>query len=61
MKKSCSNCQFNFYGICASHISLLGYGSSIIDFDVIRNDCDGWEISIETFIELELLKNKNVH
>lgn len=57
MKKSCSNCEFNFNGICADE-GLYGYGGTITDFDAV---CDSWRISFIAFCENICSKNKNVH
>lgn len=46
MKKECSNCEFNFDGICAGHGEIYKYGEKITDDTKCCND---WGASFEFF------------
>ena len=48
MKKECSNCEFNFGGICAGHGDVYKYGEEITDD---TRCCEGWGASLEFFCE----------
>ena len=47
MNKQCSNCEFNFGGICVGHGDVYQYG------EVISDDtkyCDSWGASLEYYM-----------
>lgn len=46
MKKECSNCEFNFGGICAGHGEVYKYGEEITDN---TKCCDDWGASFDFF------------
>ncbi len=46
MEKNCSNCEFNFDGICAGNSDLYKYGEKITDF---TKHCDCWDANLEYF------------
>ncbi len=46
MEKNCSNCEFNFDGICAGNSDIYKYGEKITD---VTKHCDNWGASLEYF------------
>lgn len=46
MKKECSNCEFNFGGICAGHGNVYKYGETITDDTMC---CEDWGASFEYY------------
>lgn len=47
MKKQCSNCEFNFGGICTGHGDVYQYGETISDN---TKCCDSWGASLEYYM-----------
>ena len=48
MKKECSNCEFNFHGVCAGHGEVYKYGEQITDDTMC---CEDWNSNFEYFLE----------
>lgn len=46
MKRDCSNCEYNFNGICAGHGEVYAYGERITDD---TKCCEDWSASVEFF------------
>lgn len=49
LKIQCSNCEFNFNGICAGHGNTYKYGEAITD---LSKSCDDWGANLEYFTEI---------
>ncbi|GFI55065.1 hypothetical protein IMSAG013_00104 [Clostridiales bacterium] len=48
MEKNCSNCEFNFDGVCAGHGGVYKYGETITDE---TRCCDDWGANLDYFCD----------